>query len=1145
MGFVMTSHINIAQCMTFFGIDKQTLTLVQTHASTIVGLINPAVDSLYEIIRKTPETCRYFSTADSIKRAKHSQVAHWKRLFTNSFDGDYIESVKSIAIAHLSIGLESTWYMGSYCHVCCNLQKNLLEFEFSDTATSREEVFELIAAVNKLVFFDLDIAMATFAKHSLDLRNIEIEELTTDFDKQIAVAMGSYCADLGRWNIGNTFSDQRMESPPNSTQHIISGANQIKCHLTADLKITAINIQNATHQILKKVTNKSHTFDGGFPSDVDNGGLLKNQIIQGNNIAKYIRIIEEGISLLINQIDQVTTNNEIVLKIVHGLALNAIYELRKIKNQAEERSIEFETLFENACIGIFIITPDRLIKKANRYCEESIFGYKRGGMVGQISRIFYPSDEAFASFGANAYPTLAAGERYVTREAIFCRKDGSPFPAQAVGSLVDPTDPSRGTIWFVSDISELKERTSALHRQAEELANKNKLLSIQSDIKSNFLSMMSHEIRTPLNAIIGMSRLALNTGLSQHQADYVHKIYHSGERLLGIINDVLDISKIEADKLTIESTEFSINDLFDNLSDLFAAQAAEKGIELIFDLDANVPQKLIGDQLRISQILVNYTNNALKFTDSGYVCVVTKIDKTLLDAFEIRFEVHDTGPGMEDGQIEKLFQSFQQADSSITRKFGGTGLGLAISKRLAELMGGSVGVSSSKGVGSVFWVKLPLLGTTEHTDNTDVQPLKNKRVVYIDNSDKCCEVTAAMLSKLGCLVEVFSSVETAREKLLKRISVHDDIDVIIIDSSVDQLRGIDIVASIQAHCANDLPLIIKCTTLNRENDSPSTNSVSRINSVLFKPFLSWRLDAELQKLLGFAAHENIEINHCDLALQGYESCIIGSRILLVEDNKFNQQVAAELLRGHGMHVDIAENGALAVQMVTDTPYDLVLMDMQMPIMDGISATEEIRRLGYLSLPIVAMTANAMNIDRERCLAAGMNDFITKPINPISVGHALIKWIANDSLSVLEDNFLGNSNALCPQTQLPSKAAWASDLDASILDISILGQVYDWNLNSLCSVFKQFTSRARMLSDKISNAFGANDFTLIGEYSHNLKGMALSAGATKIADLASSLERSANINDAISVSCMIIQLEQVFCEFDLIVNALSKSGEVSK
>jgi PAS domain S-box-containing protein len=426
-----------------------------------------------------------------------------------------------------------------------------------------------------------------------------------------------------------------------------------------------------------------------------------------------------------------------------------------------------------------------------------------------------------------------------------------------------------GVLAIARDITRRKQDQDEILR-AKELAEE------ATRTKSDFLANMSHEIRTPMNAILGLSHLMLKTDLSPRQRDYVQKVESSGHHLMGIINEILDFSKVEAGKLEVERAEFELQALLDTVTNLVAEKSSAKGLELAFDVGPDVPRRLVGDSLRLSQILVNFAGNAVKFTEQGRIVISARIERQAGDQVLVRFAVKDTGIGMTAGQMARLFESFHQADTSITRKYGGTGLGLAISKRLATLMGGDVGVESTPGGGSTFWfTALVGLGAERQAPAETAQP----------------------------------AADHARQML----------------------------ASIR-----------------------------------------------------------------------------GARILLVEDNDINQIVAAEILADAGLVVDIADHGRMAIEMVQAQPYDLVLMDMQMPVMDGVAATMAIRELaGFESLPIVAMTANAMDKDRERCLQAGMTDFLSKPIEPDELWRVLLQWTRVPALHC----------GLDPQSRGPCAAPW--------------------------------------------------------------------------------------------------------------------------
>ncbi len=512
--------------------------------------------------------------------------------------------------------------------------------------------------------------------------------------------------------------------------------------------------------------------------------------------------------------------------------------------------------------------------------------------------------------------------------------------------------------------------------------------------KSEFLANMSHEIRTPMNAIIGMAHLALRTELDAKQLDYLSKIQGSGQHLLGIINDILDFSKIEAGKLDIETVDFDLGEVLDNVSALIGSKSSEKNLELLFDIETDLPPVLIGDPLRIGQVIINYSNNAVKFTEEGQIIVRVRKEADMDDGILLRFEVQDSGIGLTQEQIDRLFQSFQQADTSTTREFGGTGLGLAISKSLAERMGGNVGVESQPGKGSTFWFTAQLgVGEAKGRVHAIEPDLRNRRALVVDDNPQARHIISEMLTSMTFKVEGVPSGEEAIARLQAADS-SEPFDIVFIDWKMPPgIDGIETIRRIAAMKLKNKPKPIMVTAYGRAEVIEEAHNAG-IHITLVKPVTPSHLhDAALYALRGEGDWTKTTASQASVT-EGLDlSSIQSARILLVEDNEINQQVAIELLQDAGFYVDLAEDGQVGVDKVRVNSYDLILMDMQMPVMDGITATLEIRGdVRFGDLPIVAMTANAMAGDRDRCLAAGMNDHVAKPIAPVALFKTLLEWI---------------------------------------------------------------------------------------------------------------------------------------------------------
>jgi signal transduction histidine kinase/DNA-binding response OmpR family regulator len=577
-----------------------------------------------------------------------------------------------------------------------------------------------------------------------------------------------------------------------------------------------------------------------------------------------------------------------------------------------------------------------------------------------------------------------------------------------------------GFVFVINDITERKEAENELRIAKEDLENRVKeldearlaMLNMMEDLnearneaedatkaKSEFLANMSHEIRTPMNAIMGMAHLAMKTDLTAKQYDYLKKVDISAKSLLGIINDILDFSKIEAGKMDMESVDFQLEDTLDNISTLVGIKTQEKGLELLFKTDPTVPTALVGDPLRLGQILINLSNNAVKFTDTGEIVVSTELVKKDGAQVTLEFSVQDTGIGMTEKQAAKLFQPFAQADSSTTRKYGGTGLGLTISKRLAEMMDGEIWVESEQGRGSTF----------SFTANFGLSELRGMKVLVVDDNATSRDIFQEMLESFSFEVSVAAS---GQEGIAELESAGKDkpFELVIMDWKMPDMDGIEASQQIKDHKSlSKIPPIIMVTAYGREEVMQQAEKVG-LEGFLLKPVNPSMLFDSIMQAFGEAVPETSRVAQRHEQEAEALKHIRGAHVLLVEDNEINQQVATEILEGAGLNVTLATNGQEAVNAVKENKYDAVLMDVQMPVMDGYTATRTIREWELKAtepkdknqdsalspqssdLPIIAMTAHAMAGDEDKSLQAGMNGHVTKPIDPDQLFATLQKWI---------------------------------------------------------------------------------------------------------------------------------------------------------
>lgn len=697
-----------------------------------------------------------------------------------------------------------------------------------------------------------------------------------------------------------------------------------------------------------------------------------------------------------------------------------------------------------------------------------------------------------------------------------------------------------GTVGVIHDITDRIIMEKALIKAKEEAES-------ATQTKSDFLANMSHEIRTPMNAIMGMTHLALQGETDEKQRGYLKNIQSSANILLEIINDILDFSKIEAGKLEVEYIEFDLSQVLNDLGNMISYKTRKKGLELVFDVGHDVHTHLFGDPLRLTQILINLMNNATKFTQEGEIILRVRVKEDAEDHVVLHFAVQDTGIGMTTEQSAKLFQPFTQADQSTTRKFGGTGLGLTISKRLVEMMHGDIWVESEKDKGSTFHFTA-LFGRQAGIDiGAMIDPeLRGSRVLLVDDCRTARIVLEHMLRTLSFQVAKTSSGEDAVEAVKQADNDGKPFDVVLMDWKMEKMDGLQAAKIIKEDRSLKIsPAIIMITAYDREELFSSAKDMN-LDGFLKKPVTPSALFNAVMVAFGKEDSSSVK-SELEEQEANQTASLKGAKLLLVEDNEINQQVAQELLQNVHVDVDIANNGQEAVEAVQRKQYDGVLMDIQMPVMDGYEASRTIRRSGdHDDLPIIAMTANAMAGDREKCLAAGMNDYTTKPIDPKALYEALVKWVtpsseAKESLPTsAEDSAKEQPAAESVAPDRPSDETTGIDLptDQECIDVQAGLQRVGGNRQLYGKMIRNLRDEYAQTDVKIAELLRKGEADEARLLTHSLKGIAGNLGAMDLFAAADVVEGAIKNNGA---EVDEVALADFSDKLAIVVRALSSLG----
>ena len=754
---------------------------------------------------------------------------------------------------------------------------------------------------------------------------------------------------------------------------------------------------------------------------------------------------------------------------------------------------------------------------------EKVTGYSASEVLGKHPMMFRSGIHP-AEFYSDIFETLRAGHEWVGEICNRNKKGDLYWEHASIAPVLNQEGKTTHYILVNEDITERK--------QIEEALKKAKVAAEAANMaKSEFLANMSHEIRTPMNGIMGMTGLLLDTGLSGEQRNYAEMLRSSGELLLGLLNDILDFSKIEAGKLEIETIEFDLRNTLEETAEFMALRAHEKGLELVCRIDPGVHIFLIGDPGRLRQILVNLIGNAIKFTREGEVVIEAVTEYETDGQVAVRFNIRDTGIGIAEDKISLLFDSFQQVDASTSRKFGGSGLGLAISRRLVELMNGKIGVESIEGQGSNFWFTA-VFDKGSPPDRGDMPPLADisgVRILAVEDNAVNRIVIAEQMRSWGVRHAEAEGGLKAMEMLHAAHAGGDPFRVVITDMQMPGMNGEALARAIKADPALKDTLLVMLTSSGMRGDSKRLASLG-FAAYLTKPVRMFQLHDCIAAVLGGSSLDEKAREATIITRHRLREASRGDvRILLVEDNKVNKMVAEGILGKLGFSADTADNGRQAIDMLEAASYDIVFMDVQMPVMDGYQATRAIRggktKAANPKVPIIAMTAHAMKGDREKCLQGGMDDYISKPISPRKLAKALEKWLPQAPAK------------LPPTTDMtPGKTAAVGALP--VFDYpGLMERIMD-DMDLARRVIAAFMEGIPRMLDELREQIVRGDAELAGRQAHKIKGAAANTGFMAMSAIAADMQKAGEKGQMETIIALMPELES---QLELVKAEIKDSG----
>jgi two-component system, sensor histidine kinase and response regulator len=781
-----------------------------------------------------------------------------------------------------------------------------------------------------------------------------------------------------------------------------------------------------------------------------------------------------------------------------------IYIVRDITQRKKSDAIirlqkdYLEALIKNSPVAIVTLKLDRTIESFNP-AFESMFGFSRREVLGRNM------DELLSAGDRSQTGPFSLTHRVIRGEAVKSivqrrRKDGTMVDVEILGVPLTLENSPTSSLWMYHDITELMQA-----RRAAEQADQ---------AKTEFLANMSHEIRTPMNGIIGMIELSLGTDLTEEQYEFLSGAKGSAEALMSLLNSVLDVSKIESGQLQLENIDFDLPEIIEGVAQTMASRAELKGLEMVVFEDPQIPGTVRGDPGRVRQILVNLTENAIKFTERGEILIRSELKQENDTHLLVRFFVTDTGIGIPANRQKAIFERFVQADGSTTRKFGGTGLGLTISKQLAEMMGGGIGVDSAAGKGSTFWFDIRFGRATVLVSEDDTeQGLKGQRILVVDDNATNRTIFTKMLEVMGCRPTSVSSGMEVLPELFRGLLTSDPYQLVILDLQMPGIDGQETLRRIRKEKLTAEIKVVVLTSMGRRNELAQLKELG-CSGYLLKPIRQSNLKNILEYALGYRKkpERRVRGKSEDMITFGGAQQLNPLKILVVEDNLLNQKMISTYLSRQGHNIDLRSNGVEAIEAAKENKYDLIFMDVQMPVMDGLEASTKIRELegDTRHVPIIAMTAYALQGDSQRCLEAGMDDYVSKPLDTRRLIQVMYRWTKKGTgmlpASVKVDTVRLNE-------------------EDAILDVASAMPRFSNDVEFYKSLLDEFVNSLPERIDELKILSHSSKWKRLSDQAHNLKGVAANFGVMRVSGYARQIDTYAQAGQEQPIAGLIEKISE--------------------